>query len=461
MSIGARVFRVEINIDTNTLLLYIAAALLICIALFIVLFKRIKEFSYYTDKNVHMLEDTFTGYLEQSIQESERRLYQNIGQNHLAMQSMMQEAERTQAGRAESLGQRMDNALSSQDAKIRHLTDTVNRQLNFSDEKIERMRVSVQNSLNTIQKESSEKLDAMRKTVDETLKQTLTKSVGESFSLVNERLEQVYKGLGEMQTLAVGVGDLKRLFSNVKTRGVWGEMQLGTLLQDILAPEQYEANVAVKPDTRERVEYAICLPGKEGTGMYLPIDAKFPLEAYIRLQDAVEAGDDAAAKKASDELASIITREAGRISDKYISPPNTTDFAIMYLPMEALYAYVMQLSGTVEALQREKHVVISGPSTLSALLNSLQMGFRTLAIEKRSSDVWILLRDLQKEFASFESLLSKTSQRLKQASESVDSASRKTRTIERKLRNVEKIDMEINSIEEDDDEFENIDTLPE
>ena len=181
-----------------------------------------------------------------------------MGQNHLAVQSMMQEAERTQAGRTESLGQRMDNALSSQDAKIRHLTDTVNRQLNFSDEKIERMRVSVQNSLNTIQKESSEKLDAMRKTVDETLKQTLTKSVGESFSLVNERLEQVYKGLGEMQTLAVGVGDLKRLFSNVKTRGVWGEMQLGALLQDILAPEQYEANVAVKPDTSERVEYAIC-----------------------------------------------------------------------------------------------------------------------------------------------------------------------------------------------------------
>ena len=194
--------------------------------------------------------------------------------------------------------------------------------------------------------------------------------------------------------------------------------------------------------------------------MYLPIDAKFPLEAYIRLQDAVEAGM-TRCKKASDELASVITREAGRISDKYISPPNTTDIHIMYLPMEALYAYVMQLSGTVEALQREKHVVISGPSTLSALLNSLQMGFRTLAIEKRSSDVWILLRDLQKEFASFESLLSKTSQRLKQASESVDSASRKTRTIERKLRNVEKIDMEINSIEEDDDEFENIDTLPE
>ncbi|MDO5022456.1 MAG: DNA recombination protein RmuC [Eubacteriales bacterium] len=428
----------EIN-SQDTILIATSA---IFFLLLILLFIKIKNTAEEAEHRADRLENTLARFTDDAMQDSENRLSLNISQNHLAIQSLIQEAQRSSYANNEHLSQRLDAALSSQDEKINRLTTGITRQLSSSDDKIERMRETVSKTLLNIQQDSSAKLEAMRKTVDESLRQTLTKSVGESFSLVNERLEQVYKGLGEMQSLAQGVGDIKRLFSNVKTRGVWGEMQLGALLENILTKDQYAVNVDVKPNSQERVEYAICLPGQEGKGMYLPIDAKFPIEAYMRLQDAVEAGDDEKAAKHKTELSNAILREAGRIADKYIAPPNTTDFAIMYLPMEALYAYVMQLSGLAESIQREKHVIISGPSTLSALLNSLQMGFRTLAIEQRSSDIFAMLRDIQKEFESFAEILGKTRMRLRQATDSIDSATRKTQTIERKLKRVESVEGE-------------------
>ncbi len=410
--------------ELNAQDILIIAAFAIIFLLFILLFKRVKSVSIEFNKRAERLEETIAGFTDASMQESENRLNNSIAQNHLAIQSLIQETQRSSYENSEHMSRRIDSALSSQDAKI------------------ERMREAVSKSLLNIQQDNAAKLESMRKTVDETLKQTLSRSIGDSFSLVNERLEQVYKGLGEMQSLAQGVGDIKRLFSNVKTRGTWGEMQLGALLEDILTNEQYESNVAVKPGSQERVEYAVCLPGQNDKRMYLPIDAKFPVEAYIRLQDAVEAGDDKMAARQKIELGNAILKEAKRISDKYIAPPYTTDFAIMYLPMEALYAYVMQLSGVAQTVQREQRVVISGPSTLSALLNSLQMGFRTLAIEQRSSDIFVLLRSIQREFESFSEILGKTRMRLRQATDSIDTATKKTQTIERKLKSVENADLE-------------------
>jgi DNA recombination protein RmuC len=419
LNIGERAYPMpEINAQN----ILIIAAFAVIFLLFILLFRRVKNITAGAEKRTELLEETVAGFTDASIKESESRINNSIAHNHLAIQSLIQETQRSNYENSEHLSRRMDAALSAQD------------------ERIERMRETVSKSLLNIQQDNTEKLESMRKTVDETLKQTLSRSIGDSFSLVNERLEQVYKGLGEMQTLAQNVGDIKRLFSNVKTRGTWGEMQLGALLEDMLTKEQYAINVAVKPNSQERVEYAICLPGQDDKRMYLPIDAKFPVEAYIRLQDALEAGDDERAAREKTELGKAIIKEAGRISDKYIAPPYTTDFAIMYLPMEALYAYVMQLNGVAQTVQREKRVVISGPSTLSALLNSLQMGFRTLAIEQRSSEIFILLKDIQKEFESFSEILGKTRMRLRQATDSIDNAAKKTRTIERKLRSVENAD---------------------
>jgi DNA recombination protein RmuC len=286
----------------------------------------------------------------------------------------------------------------------------------------------------------------MRATVDEKLQGTLEKRLGESFNQVSERLEQVHKGLGEMQALATGVGDLKRVLTNVKTRGVWGEIQLEALLEQILTPDQFERNVRTQENSAEAVEFAVKLPGRgEQDGrevVWLPIDAKFPIEDYQRLMDAQEISDLTTAEQAGKMLEATIKNCAKTICEKYLNPPVTTDFGIMFLPTEGLYAEVIKRTWLVETLQRECRVIVAGPTTLAALLNSLQMGFRTLAIQKRSSEVWKLLGAVKTEFGKFGTTLDGVKKKLDQASNTMDDAAKRSRAIERKLRNVEDLPSE-------------------
>ncbi|MBM3760638.1 MAG: DNA recombination protein RmuC [Acidobacteria bacterium] len=286
-----------------------------------------------------------------------------------------------------------------------------------------------------MRKELDGKLELMRATVDEKLQTTLEKRLSESFKQVSERLEQVHQGLGEMQTLAVGVGDLKKVLGNVKTRGTWGEVQLGALLDQVLTPDQYGKNVAVT-GTTERVEFAVKLPGHETT-VWLPIDAKFPMEDYQRLVEASEVGDAAGVAKAIDELEKRVKVFAKSIRDKYIAPPMTTDFGILFLPTEGLYAEMMRRTLFVDEVQRELRVTLAGPSTLLALLNSLQMGFRTLEIQKRSSEVWELLGVVKGEFLKYHAVLGKVREKLDSAAKTIDDAEQRTRVIQRRLKGVE------------------------
>ena len=293
--------------------------------------------------------------------------------------------------------------------------------------------------INDLRLENERQLSEMRKTVDDRLSESLDKKLDQSFAQVSERLESVYKGLGEMHTLASGVGDLKKVLTNVKTRGIWGEMQLGNLIRQTLAPGQYEENVAVIPGSSERVEFAVCLPDQNGGTVYLPVDSKFPQEDYIRLTDAAQQGDAAGAEAARKALIQRLKQEAKKIAEKYISPPHTTDFAIMFLPVEGLYSEALQTPELVETLQRDYRIVIAGPGTFSAMLNALQMGFRTLAIEKRSGEVWLLLGEIKKDFIRFAETLENTRRRLDQAGESIDSAVTKSRSIQRKLSALETV----------------------
>jgi len=318
-------------------------------------------------------------------------------------------------------------------ASIKGMSDTVEK-------RVGEMRSVVDARLQQIQQENEKKLEAMRKTVEEKLEGTLEKRLSESFQQVSERLEAVHKGLGEMQTLATGVGDLKKVLSNVKTRGTWGEIQLGNLLEQMLTPAQYERNVATKRGGSERVEFAVRLPGPEeddDSVVWLPIDAKFPQEDYQRLVDAQERGDPEAADEASRQLEARIKGEGRSIRDKYVNPPQTTDFAIMFLPTEGLYAEVLRRPGLADGMQREYRVMVAGPTTLAALLNSLQMGFRTLAIQKRSSEVWKLLGAVKKQFGQFTGILEKVQKKLDEASSNIGDASKRSRTIESRLKKVE------------------------
>jgi DNA recombination protein RmuC len=293
-----------------------------------------------------------------------------------------------------------------------------------------------------MQEDNSRKLEQMRSVVDEQLQSTLEKRLGESFKQVSERLEQVYKGLGEMRNLATGVGDLKKVLTNVKTRGTWGEIRLSHILEQILTPDQYEVNVATKKAGSERVEFAIKLPGQGSNKekiVWLPIDSKFPQEDYQRLLDAQESADKVQAEKSVKNLETRIKAEAKAIREKYIDPPNTTDFGIMFLPVEGLYAEVLRRPGLCDSLQRDYRIVVTGPTTLAALLNSLQMGFRTLAIEKRSSEVWELLGAVKTQFSKFGEVLAKTKKKLQEASNTIDKAEVRTRVISRKLSKVQEL----------------------
>jgi DNA recombination protein RmuC len=310
-----------------------------------------------------------------------------------------------------------------------------------NERKLEALRAAVEERLRALQEDNAAHLEKVRVTVDERLQGTLEARLGESFRSVSERLEQVHRGLGEMQALASGVGDLKRVLTNVKTRGTWGEVQLGALLEQVLAPGQYGTNVATKEGSAERVEFAIRLPGRDDadTPVWLPIDAKFPQEDYQRLIDASERGDAEGVEAASRQLEQRVKGCANDIRTKYLDPPHTTDFAILFLPTEGLYAEVLRRPGLADSIQRDERVVVAGPTTVWAILNSLQMGFRSLAIERSSSEVWRVLGAVKTQFGKFGELLGGVQKKLQEASNKMDAVTRQSRTIERKLRDVQEL----------------------
>ena len=344
----------------------------------------------------------------------------------------------------DSLDAQHDGMVESLQNTNQHLLSTMSQMGQNQTSLLESMQRQVllstrnqEEKINTLRLENERQLGEMRRTVDQRLSESLDKKLDSSFAQVSQRLESVYKGLGEMHTLASGVGDLKKVLTNVKTRGIWGEMQLGSLIRQVLAPGQYEENVAVVPGSPDRVEFAVCLPDQSGGMVYLPVDSKFPQEDYVRLVDASQAGDAVAADAARKALEKRLKDEAKKISSKYVSPPSTTDFAIMFLPIEGLYAEALQTPDLVDSLQRDFRIIIAGPGTFAAMLNALQMGFRTLAIEKRSGEVWRLLGEIKTDFARFTEMLEATRRRLDQAGESIDSAVSRTRTIRKKLSNIE------------------------
>lgn len=393
--------------------------------------------------------------LAQRDEQQQRQTSAALNQMNNSLLNTLSTVSQTQSAQLESVQRQMVLSARAQEERMDRLYTNTEESLKKYDVRMETIRTTLESSLSRLQADNAQKLDEMRKTVDEKLQDTLNKRLGESFSQVSQQLEQVYKGLGEMQTLAAGVGDLKKVLTNVKTRGVWGEMQLGALLSQVLSANQYEENVTVIPGSAERVEFAIKLPGHDEQTVYLPIDSKFPQEDYLRLVEASQSGDKAACDLARKGLLAQLKTEAKRISSKYIQAPHTTDFAIMFLPIEGLYAEVMRDMTLVEQIQRTDRVVIAGPSTLTALLNSLQMGFRTLAIEKRSAEVWKLLGAVKTDFGKFGDVLEKTQQRLRQASESIDSAFVRTRSIQRQLRNVEALsDTEAQNLLSDINSFE-------
>ena len=325
--------------------------------------------------------------------------------------------------------------------------------LKTNEENLEKTTNVIKEQLTFLRNENQEKLEQMRVTVDEKLNTSLQNRLNQSFEVINKRLQQVYEGLGEMRSLASGVGDLKRVLTNVKTRGVWGEVQLGNLLEQMLAPSQYQENAVTKPNTQERVDFAVILPGKDDKDILLPIDAKFPIEDYQRLVEASEQCNLEQVEVCSKAIERRVKEEAKKIREKYIYLPNTTDFAVLYLAIEGLYAEVLKKPGLVEQIQREYKIIICGPTTLSALLNSLQLGFKTLSIEKRSSEIWNLLGTFKQEFSKFVELLAKTQKKLDEASDTIEFATKKSKTIERKLNKVT-IDQPLLQIENQDVEEE-------
>lgn len=427
------------------LLIAIAALLTVVIALLIVLLVRQSKLNRDQEQQNHQFADYLKNFGYDVFDELDAQkdantaAMQQVGDRINAAMAHMAQSQTTLL---ESMQRQLLLSTRNQEERIGQMSTSVNETLAQLDARMEQVRRAIAEGLEALRQENTRQLNEMRRSVDERLTQSLDKKLNESFALVSQRLEQVYKGLGEMQTLATGVGDLKRVLTNVKTRGIWGEMQLGNLLSAVLTPEQYAENVAVVPGSQERVEFAVRLPGKDADVVWLPIDSKFPVEDYARLQEASQSGDAAAVDAARKALMQQIRLEARRISGKYIAPPHTTDFAVMFLPVEGLYAEVVQQTDLVDAIQREQRVVIAGPSTFSALLNALQMGFRTLAIEKRSGEVWKLLGTVKADFGAFSDVLEKTQMRLRQASESIDSAFVKTRTIQRHLGQVESAGMD-------------------
>jgi DNA recombination protein RmuC len=382
--------------------------------------------------------------LERMLERTERTLREELARGREEAQTLGRQGREESIGAMQTLGdgllKRMSELAGLQKSQLDIFADQLKNLTDTNDSRMEKLRETLQNRLQAIQEDNAKQLEQMRVTVDEKLHDTLEKRLGESFKLVSDRLEQVQKGLGEMQTLANGVGDLKRVLTNVKTRGTFGEVQLGALLEQVLAPSQYAANVETRKGSGQRVEFALRLPGRDGSGdsvVYLPLDAKFPQEDYLRLVEAQERADLLAAEEAGKLLERAIRLAATDIRDKYLDPPQTTDFGIMFLPTEGLYAEVLRRPALADALQRDLKVLVAGPTTLAALLNSLQMGFRTLAIEKRSAEVWNLLGAVRTEFGKFGEMLDKTSKKLQEAGNHIEAAATRTRQMERKLKNVQ------------------------
>jgi DNA recombination protein RmuC len=382
--------------------------------------------------------------LSNELERAERAIKDELGRNRdegtVQARNLREEISTNLRGFNDSVLRQMTEIASLQKNQLDTFAAQLSNLTESNERRLGELRSAVEGKLTQIQTDNANKLEEMRRTVDEKLQGALEKRLGESFKLVSERLEQVHKGLGEMQSLASGVGDLKRVLTNVKTRGTWGEMQLANLLEQILTPEQYAQNVATKPGSSEYVEFAIKLPGKDdqdGSSVWLPIDAKFPKEDYERLVEASEKADSAAVELAGRQLELRIKAEARDIREKYLDPPHTTDFAILYLSLEGLYAEALRRPGLLDTLQREYRVTVAGPTVLGALLNSLQMGFRTLAIEKRSSEVWKVLGAVKTEFGKFGQVMDKVQKKLQEASTVIDGAATRTRAMERKLRDVE------------------------
>lgn len=384
--------------------------------------------------------------LRGAIERLERELRQEVAEGRREAAEAARGDREEQAVSLSRLAQALAAQLAQlgklQAQQLESFAQQLSRLTSSNEQRFESLRLALEARLATMQNDNAAKLEEMRRTVDEKLHATLEQRLGDSFKLVSERLEQVHRGLGEMQTLATGVGDLKRVLTNVKTRGTWGEVQLDALLEQLLTAEQYARNVVTRPHSLDRVEFAIRLPGiekgdDEQRPVWLPIDAKFPLEDYQRLLEAQERADPTALELAFKALEGRMRDEARKIRDKYVEPPYTTDFALLYLPTEGLYAEALRRPGLVDGLQRDFRICVAGPTTLAALLNSLQMGFRTLAIERRSSEVWAILGAIKTEFGKFGEVLELTRRKLEQASRSIESAGVRTRQIERKLRGVE------------------------
>ena len=379
---------------------------------------------------------------EKGLARLERELREELsrGRREDTEESFRDREERAQSANllAQALSTQVGQFGASQAERLEAFARELNRFSLGLDERFERLKIAVEGRLTAMQADNAAKLEEMRRTVDEKLHATLEQRLGQSFKLVSDRLEQVHRGLGEMQTLAAGVGDLKRVLTNVKTRGTWGEVQLAALLEQLLTAEQFSANVITRPGSNERVDFAIRLPGKgDGAVVWLPIDAKFPIEDYQRLLDAQDRGEPALVEEAARAIEGRLKGEAKSIHEKYVSPPHTTDFAMLYLPIEGLYAEALRRPGLAEALQRDYRVSLAGPTTLAALLNSLQMGFRTLAIEQRSAEVWAVLGAVKTEFGKFGEALAHTKKKLDEASNSISKAETRTRQLSRRLKEVE------------------------
>lgn len=375
-------------------------------------------------------------------QSEQRELRQELQQSvQASVKNMGDMIAGNQKNASDSQGKTLELMNQSLQLQMKQLEQRLKSLESNNEQKLDAMRETMVRRLNGIQEDNNKKLENIRSTVDEKLQKTLEEKMTASFEMVSKRLEEVYKGLGEMQTIASGVGDLKKVLSNVKTRGILGEIQLGAILGEILTPEQYDTEVATVPNSKERVEFAVRLPAGEGDGfIYLPIDSKFPGDTYAALQDAYEKGEPGEIRAAYKALETVIKKSAKDIKDKYISPPSTTNFAIMFLPFEGLYAEVVN-HGLVEVLQREYSVNIAGPSTMAAMLNALQMGFRTLQIQKRSQDVWEVLSAVKTEFDNFSTVFESAQKRIQQVEKDMDRlVGTRTRAIQRKLRDVQTMD---------------------
>lgn len=427
--------------DTPVLILLITANILLVLILVKLLFTKKQGMT-------REMQDWMDARFTTQSKEMERRLSMQSEAMDNKLSRMRTELSQTNLEATKALGANLQRSVGYMGHQM---TDSQTRQLQLleqrlktlesgNEQKLDAMRVALNANMEAIRTENNKKLDEIRHTVDEQLQTSLEKRLHESFETVSKQLEQVYKGLGEMQNLAADVGGLKQVLSGVKTRGILGEIQLGSILEEILAPEQYATNIATVPGSTQRVEYAVRMPGQDGSTVWLPIDAKFPGDTYAHLQDAYASGDIGEIEAARRALTTVVCNEAKDIRTKYVAPPDTTNFGIMFLPFEGLYAEVVNM-GLVERLQRDYQVNIAGPSTMAALLNSLQMGFRTLAIQKRSNEVWQVLAAVKTEFDKFSDGLAKMQQRLRQTDDELDKLiGVRTRAINRKLRGVQKLE---------------------